>query len=113
MHEYTKPGGSIDQKMKLQSEKQQETCVSHQKTFRDDIVRCKQDHSFIRKLSIFNKTGNTLVDSLKIVGFFIFLILSGWGWVESVAYRKEAQKDKQERIQLTKKVQMLEKIIAK
>lgn len=113
LHEYTKPGGSIDKKIKAQADTHTNNCAVHQKKFSDDLDKCRKEHSFMRRLTIFNKSGNTIIDSLKIAGFFLFLIFSGWGWYESYTARKEANKDKQERIQLTKKVQMLEKLIEK
>lgn len=113
MFEHTKPGGSIDIKLKQQADRQAEVCSVHQKTFNEAIGKCKTEHSFIRKLNVFNKTGNQIVDSLKIVGFFLLLILSGWGWVESISARKEATKDKQELTNLNHKIEQLEKIINK
>jgi len=113
LHEYTKPGGSIDRKIKAQVDTHTNNCTVHQKKFSDDLDKCRKEHSFMRRLTIFNKSGNTIIDSLKIAGFFLFLIFSGWGWYESYTARKEATKDKQELTNLNHKIDQLEKIIQK
>lgn len=111
LHEYTRPDGNIDKKIKAQAETHAQNCAIHQKKFSDDLEKCRQNHSFVKRLGVFNKTGNAMVDSLKIIVFFLFILLSGWGWVESISQKKQNDKEKKELVTLNNKIQQLEKLI--